>query len=492
MNNTVILPIIIPVVMGLLLVVFPKNIRFHRSMSIMAILALGIISILLMSDIKENGIQTLQVGGWEAPFGISIVADMFSSLLLLSSSVVSLFCLLYAISSIGREREEHYFYPLFLFLIAGVNGSFLTGDLFNLFVCFELMLISSYVLISLGGTKRQLRESIKYILINVVSSFLFLLAIAYLYAMTGTLNLAHLSLRIAEVGQDGLMTTVALLFLIVFSMKAALFLFFWLPGSYSAPPTAVAAIFAALLTKVGIYAIFRMFTLVFYHEPQITHLFIGILAAATMILGALGAIAYQDIKKILTYNVVVGVGFIMAGLASFTIYGVTGSIYYLIHDIIIKALIFLLGGTIILLIGTSKLNEISGLIRNHPYLGWMFFIAALSLAGIPPLSGFLGKVFITRGTFEANYFWLGAIGLITSLMVLYSVMKIFMNVFWGETNVSKEMEKGSTKGLMVPIGCLTATTVALGIGAEAVQIYVRLAAEGLMNPNLYIEAVLRR
>lgn len=492
MNNIVILPILIPVVMGLMMVIFPKNIRFHQLLSMIAVLALGLVSILLMDDIKENGIQTLQVGGWEAPFGISIVADMFSTLLVLSSSVVSVFCLLFAFRSIGREREEHYFYPLFLFLIAGVNGSFLTGDLFNLFVCFELMLISSYVLISLGGTKRQLRESIKYILINVVSSFLFLLAVAYLYAMTGTLNLAQLSLRVAEAGQDGLMTTVSLLFLIVFSMKAALFLFFWLPGSYSAPPTAVAAIFAALLTKVGIYAIFRMFTLVFYHEPQITHLFIGILGAVTMILGALGAVAYSDIKKILTYNVVVGVGFIIAGLASFTMFGVTGSIYYIIHDIIIKALIFLLGGTIIHLIGTSKLNEISGLIRNHPYLGWMFFIASLSLAGIPPLSGFLGKVFITRGTFEAEYFWLGAIGLITSLMVLYSVMKIFMNVFWGETNLSKEMEKGSTKGLMLPIGCLTATTVALGLGAEAIQIYVRLAAEGLMTPNLYIEAVLRR
>lgn len=492
MNNIVILPILIPVVMGLMMVIFPKNIRFHQLLSMIAVLALGLVSILLMDDIKENGIQTLQVGGWEAPFGISIVADMFSTLLVLSSSVVSVFCLLFAFRSIGREREEHYFYPLFLFLIAGVNGSFLTGDLFNLFVCFELMLISSYVLISLGGTKRQLRESIKYILINVVSSFLFLLAVAYLYAMTGTLNLAQLSLRVAEAGQDGLMTTVSLLFLIVFSMKAALFLFFWLPGSYSAPPTAVAAIFAALLTKVGIYAIFRMFTLVFYHEPQITHLFIGILGAVTMILGALGAVSYSDIKKILTYNVVVGVGFIIAGLASFTMFGVTGSIYYIIHDIIIKALIFLLGGTIIHLIGTSKLNEISGLIRNHPYLGWMFFIASLSLAGIPPLSGFLGKVFITRGTFEAEYFWLGAIGLITSLMVLYSVMKIFMNVFWGETNLSKEMEKGSTKGLMLPIGCLTATTVALGLGAEAIQIYVRLAAEGLMTPNLYIEAVLRR
>lgn len=490
MNNIVIMPIIIPVIMGLLMVIFPKNIYLHRVLSIIAILAQVMVSVLLIGEIKTDGIQTLQVGGWEAPFGVSIVADMFSALLLLSSSIVALFCLLFAFRSIGKEREEHYFYPLFLFLITGVNGSFLTGDLFNLFVCFEVMLISSYVLISLGGTKVQLRESIKYILINIVSSFLFLLAIAYLYAMTGTLNLAHLSLRVAEIGQGGLMTPVALLFLIVFSLKAGLFLFFWLPGSYSAPSTAVAAIFAALLTKVGIYAIFRMFTLVFYHEPQITHFFIGILGAVTMVLGAIGAVAYWDIKKILTYNVVVGVGFIIAGLASFTQMGITGSIYYLIHDIVIKALIFLLGGTIIHLTGTSKLKEISGLIRNHPYLGWMFFIAALSLAGIPPLSGFLGKVFITRGTFETEYYWLGAIGLITSLMVLYSIMKIFMNAFWGETNLSIEMEKGSTKGLMLPIGCLTAITIALGLGAEGLHLYISLASENLLNPSFYIEAVL--
>ena len=175
--------------------------------------------------------------------------------------------------------------------------------------------------------------------------------------MTGTLNFAHLSVRVAEVGQEGLMTTVAILFLIVFSLKAALFFFFWLPGPYSAPPTAISAIFAALLTKVGIYAIFRLFTLVFYHEPQITHLFIGILAALTMLLGAIGAVAYWDIKKILAYNVIVGVGFILAGFASFTSEGMTGSIYYLIHDMIIKGLIFLFGGTIIHLTGTSKLNE---------------------------------------------------------------------------------------------------------------------------------------
>ncbi|QED46562.1 Na+/H+ antiporter subunit D [Cytobacillus dafuensis] len=490
MNNVVIMPIIIPLIAGLIMILFRQNIRFQRFLSILAIMASGFVAVILMGQIKGKGIQTLQAGGWDPPFGITIVADMFSALLLLSTSIVALFCLIFAFKSIGKERESHYFYPFYLFLITGVNGSFLTGDLFNLFVCFEVMLISSYVLISLGGTKIQLRESIKYILINVLSSSLFLLGVAYLYAMLGTLNFAHLSLRVAEAGQDGLLTTVALLFLMVFGMKAALFLFFWLPEAYSAPPIAVAAIFAALLTKVGIYAIFRMFTLVFYHEPQITHLIIGILGALTMILGAIGAVAYWDIKKILTYNVIVGVGFIMAGLASFTSNGIMGSMYYLIHDILIKALIFLLGGTIISLTGTSKLKEISGLIRNHPYLGWMFFIAALSLAGIPPLSGFLGKVFITRGTFESEYYWLGGIGLLTSLMVLYSIMKVFMNVFWGETHLSKEMEKGTTKGLMFPMGCLTVLTISLGLGAEGIHEYVRLATESLLNPKLYIEAVM--
>ncbi|WP_078382200.1 Na+/H+ antiporter subunit D [Sutcliffiella halmapala] len=489
MNNLVILPIIIPFIAGMTMVIFRKNIIFQRWLSILSILAIGLVSVVLINQVRTEGIQTLQVGGWQAPFGIVLVADMFAVLLIVTSFVVSIACLVYAFYSIGKERESYYFYPFYLFLITGVNGSFLTGDLFNLFVFFEVMLISSYVLITLGGTKVQLRESIKYVLINVISSFLFLVAVAYLYAITGTLNLAHLSLRIAEVGQDGLITTVAILFLIVFSLKAALFLFFWLPGSYSAPPTAVAAIFSALLTKVGIYAIFRMFTLVFYHEPQITHVLIGIMGALTMILGAIGAIAYWDVRKILAYNVIVSVGFIIAGLASFTYSGMLGSIYYLIHDIIIKALIFLIGGTMICLAGTSKLKDISGLIRNHPYLGWMFFITALSLSGIPPLSGFVGKIFITRGTFEAELFWLGAIGFITSLMVLYSVMKIFMNGFWGETNLSVEMEKGSTRGVIIPIVFLTMVTIGLGLGAEGIHAYVSIATEGLLNPSIYIEAV---
>ncbi|MFF2447024.1 Na+/H+ antiporter subunit D [Neobacillus sp. NPDC058068] len=490
MNNLVILPIIIPIIAGMIMVIFRKNLILQRFLSVFSTIAICVSTLLLIIQIASKGIQTLHLGGWEAPFGVSMVADMFSAILILVTSIVSLCCLLFAFNSVGRERESYYFYPLFLFLITGVNGSFLTGDIFNLFVFFEVMLVASYVLISLGSTRIQLRESIKYILINIISSFLFLVAIAFLYAMTGTLNFAHLSLRVAEVGQEGLMTTVALLFLIVFSLKAGLFLFFWLPGSYSAPPTAISAIFAALLTKVGIYAIMRVFTLVFYHEPEVTHLFIGILAAVTMLLGAIGAVAYWDIKRILTYNVIVGVGFILAGVASFTTEGMTGSLYYLIHDMIIKALIFLLGGTIVHLTGTSKLKEISGLIRLHPGLGWMFFIAALSLSGIPPLSGFLGKIFISEGTFKAGYFWLGGIGLITSLMVLYSIMKIFINGFWGYTDLTEEKEKGTTKGLLLPIGILTILTIALGLGTEGIHDYVDIAVEGLMNPSQYIEAVL--
>ena len=490
MNNLIILPIILPTIAALIMVIFRRNIKLHRTLGLAALLMVLAVMLKIISQIKATGVQVLQLGGWEAPFGVSMVADMFAAILVFVTSIVSICCLIYAFSSIGREREEFYFYPLFLILITGVNGSFLTGDIFNLFVCFEVMLVASYVLISLGGTRGQLRESIKYILINVISSFLFLVAIAYLYAITGTLNLAHLSYRIAEVGQDGLMTTVAILFLIVFSLKAGLFLFFWLPGSYSAPPTAISAIFAALLTKVGMYAIIRVFTLIFIHEPQITHLLIGILSAITMLLGAIGAVAFRDIQKVMTYNVVVGVGFILAGLASYSTIGITGSFYYLVHDMVIKSLIFLLGGTIIHLTGTSKLDKISGLIRLHPALGWMFFIAALSLSGIPPLSGFLGKIFITEGTFTAEYYWLGAVGLLTSLMVLYSIMKVFMGVFWGYTDLTIEREKGTTRGLMLPISLLTIITIGLGLGTEGIHEYMDLAVEGLMNPSIYVEAIL--
>lgn len=489
MNNILALPIILPLLAGILLVFIKNFIKLNRLISIITLIANAIISVVILNRIQIEGVLRLDFGDWLPPYGILFVGDSFSILLILTTSIVGAICLLYASSSIGEAREKMFFYPFALFLIAGVNGSFLTGDLFNLFVCFEVMLLASYVLITFGGTKRQLRASIKYIAINVVSSWIFLVAIAYLYGTLGTLNLAHLSIRIAEVGQTPILTVISILFLIVFSLKSGLLLYQWLPGSYSAPPTAIAALFGALLTKVGIYAMFRTFTLLFYHEPSITHTTIGILAAITLIGGSLGAIAYHDIRQITAYNVVIAVGFILVGLAVSTTAAFEGAIFYLVHDMVVKALLFLIAGTMITLTGKTNIGEMSGLIKNYPLLGWSFFITMLSLAGVPPLSGFLGKVLIGQGAIESGSYLLLAISFISALFVLYSLLKIFINCFWGETIIGSEEETPLKWRLRTPISLLVLMTIALGIGAEGVSTYVIDAAHTLANPEVYIKAV---
>jgi len=491
MNNIVVMPMVIPLLTGILLIFLRSYIKVQRGFSLVSIIVTIAVSIYILNLIQVAGILRIDFGGWLPPYGISFVADSFSMLLVLTTAIVTGILLIFAFSSIGRAHENMYFYPFVFFLIAGVNGSFLTGDLFNLFVCFEVMLLASYVLITLGGRKIQLIESIKYISINVLSSWFFLVGIAYLYGTVGTLNMAHLSVRIAEVGQGPLLTVISIIFLIVFSLKSGLLLYFWLPGSYSAPPTVVAALFGALLTKVGIYAMFRVFTLIFYHEPGVTHLMIGIMAALTMIGGSIGAIAYNDIRQIVSYNVVIAVGFILVGLAVSTEVAIQGSIYYLIHDMIIKALLFLIAGTMVYLTGTSRIEKMSGLIRNYPLLGWLFFITMLSLAGIPPLSGFIGKVYVGQGAIEAGSFVLLAIAFLSSIFVLYSLLRIFMNCFWGETIINEDDDVPLRKGMLIPLVLFGILTIALGVGAEGLAPYVSDAARTLVNPEIYIDAVLK-
>jgi multicomponent Na+:H+ antiporter subunit D len=490
MNNLLVYPIIIPLLTGMLLFFVRSYPRVQRAISFLSVLITLVITSVIIQQIASSGIQTLHIGQWQPPFGISLVADMMAAILVFTSLVICLVGLLFAFRSIGGDHEKHFVYPMILLLICGVNGSFLTGDIFNLFVFFEVMLISSYVLLNLGGKKIQLRESIKYVLINIVSSTLFVVSIAYLYAITGTLNMAHISERVAAAGQDGLLTTVSLLFLIVFSIKAGLFLFFWLPGSYSAPPVAVSAIFAALLTKVGIYSIMRVFTLIFYHQPQITHTLMLVMGALTMILGAFGAIGYSGIRKILSYNVVVSVGFIIFGVGVASTVSLTGAMYYLIHDMLAKALIFILGGAIISIAGTDRLFDITGLIRYRPWLGWLFLLSALALAGVPPLSGFVGKILILQGGIEQGHYVMAVIGLLTSLLVLYSVLKIFVQSFWGETLLSEGEEHDSGKSALLPGIVLSVLIVGLGLGADWVLGYIEIAVESMMDPSIYINAVL--
>ncbi|HWK23324.1 MAG TPA: Na+/H+ antiporter subunit D [Ureibacillus sp.] len=492
MNNLLVLPLIIPIITAVVLVFLREQILLQRVISFLTMIFISIISFLLLNIVKTDGIIRLDFSGWLPPFGILFVADSFSILLVLTASILTTICLLYAFSTIGNKHEKMFFYPFVLFLIAGVNGSFLTGDIFNLFVCFEVMLLASYVLVALGGGRRQLRESLKYVLINVVASWMFLIALAFLYGTVKTLNMAHIAVRVAEVGQDSLLTTVAILLLIVFSLKAGLLLFFWLPGSYSVPPTVVQALFAALLTKVGIYALIRTFTLMFPLNQDVTHTIIGIMAGITLVLGCMGALSGRDIYTIATYNVIIGVGFILIGLAVGTEIALTGAIYYIIHDMLAKALLFLLIGMMFYVSGGETIvKKMSGLITNYPLFGWIYFLVMLALAGIPPLSGFMGKVLIGQGAIEAESYVLLALGFASSIIVLYSLLRIFLASFFGETTISFEDKKPIPKGAYVSFVLLALSIVFVGVGAESLAVYVKDAAKTLMNPSIYIDAILK-
>ncbi|MFF2797604.1 Na+/H+ antiporter subunit D [Lysinibacillus xylanilyticus] len=490
MSNMIVLPLIVPVITAILLVFLRENVFLQRIISLLTLSFVVLISVILLLEIQKQGVMRIDFSGWAPPFGILFVADSFAMLLVLVANIVAAICLLYAIFSIGKSFEKMYFYPFVLLMVAGVNGSFLTGDIFNLFVCFEVMLLASYALISLGGDKVQLREALKYVLINIVASWIFLVALAFLYGTVGTLNMAHISVRVMEAGVDPLITTVALIFLIVFSLKAGLLLFFWLPGSYSAPPTAIAALFAALLTKVGIYALVRTFTLLFPNNTEVTHMVLGIMAGLTIIAGCLGALAGRDVRTIASYNVLIGVGFIVAGLAIGTESALQGVTYYLMHDMVAKAMLFLAVGMMMYVTGETVIDKMSGLIRNYPLFGWLFFICMCSLAGIPPLSGFLGKVLIGQGAIEGGNFVLLGLGFLSSLIVLYSLLRIFLSSFFGETIISLEDEKPLPKRMVLPLTLLAACTIGLGIGAEWMAPYVTDAAKTLYTPSIYIDAVL--
>ncbi|MDN4609076.1 Na+/H+ antiporter subunit D [Sporosarcina highlanderae] len=491
MINLLLFPIIIPFLFAILLLFFKENVVMQRVLSVIGV-TLGLIaSFYLLITIKAEGVQVVTLGSWPAPFGISMVSDMLSALLVTTTLLITLFVIIYSFTSIGKERERFFYYPAILFMVTGVNGAFTTGDIFNMFVFFEVLLIASYLLIVLGGEKKQLRESIKYILVNIVSSALFVITVAYLYSVVGTLNMADISVKITEIGQPGIITVIAVLLLIVFGIKGSIFpLYFWLPGSYAAPPIPVLALFGALLTKVGIYAIMRTYTLFFIHDTGFTHEILMVLSILTIIAGCIGALAYFDLKQIIIYNIVIAVGVILFGAAQMNEAGISGAIFYLIHDMLIKGALFLLIGIIIYVTGTSNLRKMGGLMKTHAPLGWFYLIAAFGLAGIPPLSGFVGKLLIAQGAFQAGNVWGSIIILASSLVVLLSVMRIFIYAFWGEPVALPKIERKSYAQLMFPAIVLVVLSILYGIGTEWLIPYMTDATNVLLDPSIYIDAVL--
>ncbi|KGR91674.1 monovalent cation/H+ antiporter subunit D [Ureibacillus massiliensis 4400831 = CIP 108448 = CCUG 49529] len=493
MINFLLLPIIIPFFFGMILMFNQKSIKYQRITTLFGLLLAILSAFGLLINVYKNGPQTLTLGDWPAPFGISMVSDMVSVLLVLTTLVLTFFIVWYGFESINKKREQFFYYSGVMFIVTGVNGAFTTGDIFNLFVFFEVLLMASYLLIVLGGEKAQLRESIKYILVNVISSALFVITVAYLYSVIGTLNMADISVKIAEFNQPGIITVIAVLFLLVFGMKAAIFpLYFWLPGAYAAPPIPVLALFGALLTKVGIYAIMRTYTLFFTHDIAFTHDLLLILAVITVIAGGIGALAHFDVKQIIIYNIVIAVGVILFGVAQMNEVALEGAMLYLVHDMIIKAALFMLIGIVIYLTGTSNLRKMGGLIKHYPALGWFFFIAALGLTGVPPLSGFIGKLLIIQGGFEAGNIWTSIFILASSLVVLLSVIRIFIYAFWGEQGqLSSDINKTTYNRLFFPTMLLVLVSVAYGVGTEFILPYMEDAAKVLSDPSIYTDAVLK-
>jgi multicomponent Na+:H+ antiporter subunit D len=489
MTLVVALPILIPLCTGTVCLLCWGRVGLQRIVSVGSGVVNLAVALTLLWHVCVDGILVSMMGNWPPPFGIALVADLLSTIMVVLSATMGLTVLLYSFGDIDRSRERWGYYPVFHLLLMGINGSFLTGDLFNLFVFFEVMLLASYVLLSLGGEPGQLQESFKYLVLNLLASTVFVASVGILYGVTGTVNMADLALKIAATESSGLMTALSMLFLFVFGVKAAIFpLFFWLPDSYPEPPTAVSAIFGGLLTKVGVYALIRTFTLLFVQDIAFTHTLILVLAALTMIIGVLGAIVQNHFKRILSYHIISQIGYMILGLGLYTPLALAGSIFYIIHHITVKTALFLISGITERATGTQQLRQMGGLLNSYPLVATLFMLAALSLAGMPPLSGFFAKLaLLTAGVREEQYVYV-SVALVGSLLTLVSMSKIFVYVFWGEDKPKRDRAVRHVD-LLLPTAFLVSITVALGLLGEPVFQLAQLAAVQLFSRETYVEAV---
>ncbi|MDA2811978.1 Na+/H+ antiporter subunit D [Nocardiopsis sp. RSe5-2] len=502
MSTLLAIPFLVPVLGAAAALLLRSYRRGQQGVAVVTLALVVLASAELVRRTADGAVLTAQAGGWPAPLGITIAADPLTALLLLVSSVVLLVVLLYAIGqdTAGLSRATPaVFHPIYLVLTAGVCLSFLAGDLFNLFVGFEIMLTASYALITQAPTRARVRASMIYTVVSLTSSILFLTGIALVYGATGTVNLADIAVRLGG-APDALRAVLALLFLVVFGIKAAIVpMHFWLPDSYPVALTRISAIFAALLTKVAVYAVIRTQTLLFARDdisPVIMWL-----AIATMIVGILGALVQDDVNRIMSFALVSHIGFMLFGLALGSAAGLAGVIVYLVHHIVVQAGLFLVNGLIRQYVGHTSLRALRGLTAVSPVLALFFFLPAMSLAGLPPMSGFVAKVALFEAGAQAGGWlaWTGvAAGVATSLLTLMAIFRVWVRAFWGvplpDVVEAGERLQGRRSGGALLMAGATGAMVALGLALAAASgpltALAFTAAEDLVSGQAYLQAVL--
>lgn len=489
-SNLPVFSIFIPLLFASLTIFFKNKIIVQKQLTLLANILVIIVAIISLLKVYSHKLLILEMGNWKAPFGIVLTLDGLNSSLILTSSIVFLATLIYSFKTLDKNTENSFFYTGFLLIMVGINGAFSTGDIFNLFVFYEILLMASYLLLLVGIKKEQLKSSISYVFMNVFAGSLFVISVGYLYTVVGSLNMAHISKIIMNSENKNAIFLVGAVMIFVFAMKGALFpLFTWMNRSYSAPPIAVSVIFAALLTKVGLYSIMRTYSL-FYFESSFIKNFLLVLAIISIIAGCIGAIYQKNLKQIIIFNIVISLGVMVAGTSTFNEFGVKGTMLYAINDILLKAVLFIIVGLIIYVCNVHNIKK-CGLINKYPLLGWTFFITTLCLSGVPPLSGFYGKSLIIRGLVKDGQIFAGVVVAVSGLVVFYSLIKIFLNIFYD--NINKQLEyKPLPNFLLTPAVLLVVIAIIIGVSSNFIEPFLQQSTEMLINPNNYINLVLQK
>ncbi|MEA5457217.1 Na+/H+ antiporter subunit D [Sinomonas sp. JGH33] len=498
------LAVVLPIFGAAVTFMLLRQERAQRIVSIGVLAATLVLEIALLLSVWGGGTVAVPIGGWVPPWGITLVVDQFSSLMLVVSSSVSLAVLVYAVSQGIADGDKDgpisVFHPSFLILIAGVSDAFLAGDLFNLYVGFEMLLTASYVLLTLGGTTARIRAGVTYVVVSVVSSLLFLVAIAMVYAATGTVNMADLAVKLGQLAPE---TQVLLhvMLLIGFGIKAAVFpLSFWLPDSYPTAPAPVTAVFAGLLTKVGVYAFVRTETLLFPGDQLNTPLMV--VALLTMVIGILGALAQTDIKRLLSFTLVSHIGYMVFGLSMSSVIGLAATVFYVMHHITVQTSLFLVAGLIERRAGSASIDRLGGLAKLSPLLALLYFIPAMNLAGIPPLSGFLGKLgLVQAGVALGTPMALAVVvaGVVVSLLTLLAMARVWGRAFWRSIDDADNPDAAllaPARAGSMPRAMVGATAGLVGLGL-ALSVFAgplfqvsEEAAKEMLDRTPYITAVL--